>query len=232
MRHPTRRTDGERMRRTRRLRTAAPLILTVGLGLGACTTAQNSAPETAAQPRLDARFLDEMPAGTRIEIQLEEGLSTETNQAGDRWTGVVVNDVTDGERVLLQHGAVISGEVTRAGDVEIDGETRKVLAVEPTRLTVGGDSYALDADVVEADRNDDRELLTRRNVAILGGSVIAGAVLSEILFDEALLGAALGAAGGTAIAVATADTHIEFPEGGMLTLQLERDVAPIATRDR
>ena len=211
-------------------RTAASvptLSLAVALAFGGCASSQGGAAGPSINPNPDARLLETMPPGTRVKAQLEQTLSTDGSAPGDRWTAVVTEDVTDGRRVLLQRGAVISGEVTRSGEVEIDGETRTILAVRPTRLRAENRSYTIEAEVIEAERRESGGLLSRRNVAIVGGATLAGTLLGEILLDKAVLGAVLGAAGGTAIAVATADTEIEIREGSVLTLELEDEVRPV-----
>ena len=206
----------------------ACLSLTVLLAATGCASSSGGSPAStpvAANP--NARLLRTMPPGTRLEVQLTQTLSTAGNVRGDRWTAIVTEDVTDGQRVLLQRGAEISGEVTSAGDVEIDGETRKVLAVNPTRLRAENGTYAIRAEVVAAEPHESGGLLSRRNAAIIGGGALAGTLLGEILLDEAVLGAVLGAAGGTAIAIATSDTEIEFREGSVLRLELEEEVRPV-----
>ena len=140
-----------------------------------------------------------------------------------------MEDITDGSSVLLQRGAVIAGEVTWAGPAEIEGETRQLLAVEPRELRADGRVYPIEAKVVAADPREDRELFTTRNLAILGGSTVAGTLLGELLLDDPLLGAVLGAAGGSVIAVATSDTEIELGRGAVLTVELEERVRPTVT---
>lgn len=173
-----------------------------------------------------AEFYDALPAGTRLEVRLEQALGTEASEVGDQWRAVLVNDVTDGNDVLLERGAVVTGEVTQAGPVEVDGETRNMLAVEPQRLEVGGESYVLEAEVVRAVGEESRDLMTGENAAILGAGTVAGTILGEILLDDALLGAVLGAAGGTAIAVSRSDTQIELPAGTVMVLETEETVRP------
>jgi dihydrofolate reductase len=123
----------------------------------------------------------------------------------------------------------VTGEVTKSGDVQMEGETRKVLAVNPTKLEVGGKSYAVSADVVKAKTKENRDLVTGENVAIVGGGALAGTLLGKLLLDNAALGAILGAAGGSAVAVARSDTDIELEQGTVLTLELDRAVKPTAS---
>ena len=139
-----------------------------------------------------------------------------------------MDDVTSGDRVRLQSGSLVTGVVTRVGPVEVEGEDHQVLAVEPRALEVGGQSYALDAEVVDAERKADRDLVNRENIAIVGGVTLAGAVLGELILDDALLGAVVGAAGGTAIAIARSDTEIELEQGSILTLRLDSAIRPVS----
>ena len=201
--------------------------------IGCSMTGQNTdianQGDPGAVPDQDAQIYGEIPADTRFDVQLQQTLGTEASEPGDRWTGVVTGDVTDGDRVLLQRGSVVSGVVTRAGPVEVEGETRQMLAIQPEELEVGGEAYAIDAEVVKAEARENKDLLTGENAAIVGGGALAGTLLGEILLDDALLGAILGAAGGTAIAVSRSDTEIELKEGSILTLELERAVRPRAS---
>jgi len=218
----------------RHLRTAgATLALLLGVGLTGCasTTELGTGGQTTDEtvvPSADAGLNERVPAGTQFDVQLQQSLSTESNEAGDQWSAVVVSDVTDGDRVLLQRGAVVTGEVTRAGPVEIEGEEHQMLAVNPSNIEAAGESYPIEAEVVSAEARESRDLFTGENAAIVGGGALAGTLLGELLLDEALLGAVLGAAGGSAIAVARSDTRLELREGTILTLELERDVGPVS----
>jgi hypothetical protein len=204
-------------------------VAMVGCASGGYGGGTGSETEPAVVPSGDAQFNREIPAGTQLDVQLQQKLSTKTSKPGDRWSGVVMRDVTDGQHVLLQRGSVVTGEVTKSGDVQMEGETRKVLAVNPTKLEVGGKSYAVSADVVKAKTKENRDLVTGENVAIVGGGALAGTLLGKLLLDNAALGAILGAAGGSAVAVARSDTDIELEQGTVLTLELDRAVKPTAS---
>lgn len=165
-------------------------------------------------------------AGAEFEVRLERPISTESTEKGDPWTAVVTHPITHGERVLVDRGARVMGVVTAAGPVEVDGETRQVLAVRPMEIEVGTERYPIRAEVIEADPHEHDEKVTGENLAIIGASAGAGALLGALLGDEdqALLGAVLGGAAGTAVAVATEETEIEFHEGSRMTLRLEEPV--------
>lgn len=208
------------------------LALILGAGLAGCASTTElgtrGQDDATAVPDADAGLNERMPAGTQFDVRLQQALSTEASEPGDQWSAVVVGDVTDGNRVLLQRGAVVTGEVTQAGLVEVEGEERQLLAVNPSHIEADGQRYPIEAEVVAAEARESRDLFTGENAAIVGGGTLAGTLLGEILLDNALLGAVLGAAGGSAVAVSRSDTHIELREGTVLTLELERDVGPVS----
>lgn len=209
---------------------AAALLLAASL-IGCASTTElgtrGQVDDTVAASA-DAQLNERMPAGTQFDVRLQQALSTESNEAGDQWSAVVVSDVTDGNRVLLQRGAVVTGEVTRAGLVEVEGEERQILAVDPRHIEADGQRYPIEAEVVAAEARESRDLFTGENAAIVGGGTLAGTLLGDLLLDDALLGALLGAAGGSAVAIARSDTRLELREGTILTLELERDVGPVS----
>ena len=219
------------MNRTTSIRGGIVTLLAAG-ALAACGAVQSqdtqvgTGGDVRAEPAGDAEFYGQIPAGTQFEVQLQEAIGTSSNQAGDRWTGVVANDVTRGGDVLLERGSTVTGTVTKAGKVDMEGEERTILALEPRELEVGATSYPIEAEVVSAVGKESKDLVTGENAAIVGGGTLAGTLLGELLLDDALLGAVLGAAGGTAVAVARADTEIDLPQGTILTLELERAVEP------
>lgn len=214
---------------TRRSRGRA--IVMAGLLAGAAFPASGrvhaQAPATAEG---EARESIVIPEGTEFDVRLDQLLGTETNEAGDRWSATLAHDITYGERLLVRGGAVVYGEVTRAGATEVEGETRNVLAVEPRDLEIAGRRYPIEASVIDAALNEHDEKFSGENIAIIGASAGAGTVLGAPLgdADEALLGAVLGGGAGTTIAVATEKTEIEFPEGSTLTLRLG---APVRVED-
>lgn len=188
--------------------------------------------ETERTPTGDVQ--GDLPEGAELTVQLDRPLSSESSRAGDPWRAALTHDVTDGSRVLLGRGAIVSGIVTRAGEVEVEGETRQVIALEPQTLHLSdGGHLPIEAEVVDAEAERKSGRGTGENIAIIGGSTVAGAVLGDILFDKALLGAILGGAGGTVVAIATAETEIELAEGSELTLRLQEEVRVArASQDR
>ena len=77
---------------------------------------------------------------------INQGLSTHHAQPGEVFDGTVLNDVVADGAVAIPRGASVQGTVVdakSAGALKGRGE----LALQLTRLTMGGQSYAIDSDV-------------------------------------------------------------------------------------
>lgn len=218
---------------TKRTSLATGLAAALAIATLGCASTQSSdepAVYTEEQPEASGSGYGDLRSGSEFEIELDRPLRSDEAERGDPWRGIVTRDVRDDGPILLPRGAVVSGIVTRAGEVEVEGETRQVIALLPETLEVRGEEVPLRAEVVDADVETSADLLSGRNIAIVGGSAVAGAILGEILFDESLVGAIVGAAGGSVVAVATEETVIELDEGSTLTLRLKEPVRVAVNR--
>jgi hypothetical protein len=112
-----------------------------GITRPAQAAAQPAAP--AAQnraPRAAAATPNELPAGTKLQLTLNNALSTRTSNPGDTFTATVAAPVysTDGSAVLVPQGSTVAGkveQVQRSGGVS--GNSRIQLAFTDLHLTNG-----------------------------------------------------------------------------------------------
>ena len=203
------------MRAKRRFNAATAMALLAGLA--ACSSGGSQA-EGGSETRSVT-----LPAGTELEIQLGDELSTETSKRGDTFTGTVTAPVTSGNLVAIPAGSTVRGEVTavqQAGDsVEAD-----VLKLAFKDIQVRDRTYPLDAKLVEAHPEKKSDTSTGEAAAKVGAGAAAGAILGRIIGGDAkgtLIGAAVGAATGTAIVLGTRDTHAVLPRDSMMRIRLE-----------
>src|SRR5436309_11469122 len=54
-----------------------------------------------------------IPEGTHISLQLNDHLSTKLNNEGDTFTATVTVPVSQGDRIVIPKGSVVSGSVSR-----------------------------------------------------------------------------------------------------------------------
>ncbi|MGE0406280.1 MAG: hypothetical protein AB7O65_08275 [Candidatus Korobacteraceae bacterium] len=149
---------------------------------------------------LAAQSYAPISAGARIEVRINESLSSAKSDPGDRFTGTLVNPEMVNGRALFPKGADVTGEIVaveRSGRLSDPGE----LHLELRTLQVGGRTYQLFVEpfLVKGESH------TKSNITKIGGGAAAGAIIGAVAGGGkgAAVGAGVGAAGGTAVAAAT-----------------------------
>jgi hypothetical protein len=156
-----------------------------------------------------------LPTDTEIEVRVNDPLSSETSQQGDRFTGQVASDVVDRSsgRVLIPKDAQVSGRVltaTPSGRLSDAGELQ--LSINTIRV---GDSVV---NVAVQPFVDKGESHTRSNTTKIGGGAALGAIIGAIAGGGkgAAIGAGVGGAAGAAGAAATGKRPAEVKPEAVL----------------
>lgn len=142
-----------------------------------------------------------IPADTIFAVRVGESLSSEKNQNGDSWSGVLAEPVTVNGLVVADRGARVDGRVTnvdRAGRVK--GVARMTVAL--TGFTAAdGQSVDIHSSSFTAVGKDE----TKKDAAKVGIASGIGAAIGAIAGKGkgAAIGAGAGAAAGTGVVLAT-----------------------------
>jgi len=196
------------------------------LGLAGCqktgpgTAADSSSPppaqatEPSAPP---APVAVQVPAGTRLEVRVDQALSTERNQVGDRFRATLEAPVEVEGREVLPRGARVSGHVTTSRPSgRLEG--RAVIGITLDSVESNGRaapiSTSLDTKTSEAHK--------KRNIELIGGGAGVGALIGGLLGGGkgAAIGAGAGAAAGTGGAAVTGEKNVEIPAETVFTFRL------------
>jgi hypothetical protein len=166
-----------------------------------------------------------IPEGAVVRIRINQGLSTHHTQPGTVFDGTVLNDVIADGAVAIPRGAAVQGTVVdakSAGALKGRGE----LALELTRLTLGGQSYPLVSDNW-TQTGADKSLRTVNSALALGaiGALIGGAAGGG---QGAAIGAGVGGATGVASSAASPGGQVIVPPEAVLTFHLVQP-ATVAT---
>lgn len=182
------------------------------------------APETPEPAPVEPEPVVTAPAGTRVSMVMETGVSTKENGPGDRWSAVVTEDVLgSGGLVLLPRGARVQGRVVESRE-SASSDAPAVLTLVPDSVFVSGTTYPITATLVEAEVKVESRDSGKKTATKVGIGAAAGAVLGKILGGDgkdALKGAVAGAAAGAAVALATKDGHAEIDEGARAVVRLD-----------
>jgi hypothetical protein len=169
----------------------------------------------------DHRIDVTIPAGTAIVGVLDNTLSTENADEGDRVSVRTTEPLRLDAYTTLPAGMVLRGNVTEArsaGNVR----TRAKLAIRFTELEIDGDRYAVSSEpFIVRGRSETKSSLKKVGIGAVAGAVV-GAVAGG--GSGAAKGAAAGAAIGTGVAVATDGKDLVLPAGQSLSVRLTEPV--------
>jgi hypothetical protein len=173
-----------------------------------------------ASARANARtgaYGRELPAGTEVDVRLDQTVSSKTARVEDRVEGTVVTPVVVNGRTVVPSGTVVTGHVAEVDDADRGGRDGRVRLDFTGMQFPNGTRADIRSQVVRVDDRHTGTSTTRRGAlgAILGG-VLGGIIEGK---SGALIGAILG--GGGAI-VATRGQNVELPEGTHLVLRLDQ----------
>jgi hypothetical protein len=173
--------------------------------------AANGEPVYGAQRAGDAVTI---PAGALLRVRINEGLSSNRNQAGAIFDGIVINDVVADGAVAIPRGATVQGVVEGAkasGAVSGRGE----LTLRLTNVVLGGRTFPLNSDVWSR-ASGDKTVHTVNSALGLG---VLGAIIGGVAGGGggAAIGAAAGAGAGVATSAASPGGQVLIPPEAILT---------------
>lgn len=180
--------------------------------------------EREEETRRPAPLVVNVPAGTVMEVEFLESLSSQTAEAGDIFRARVSSDVSTDGAVGIPAGSEIVGVVTEAVPLRKVGGQAK-LALKFTDLVLpSGKTVPIQASFASQGRSE-----TRKDAATIGGAAAGGAILGRVLSRKdrsrgAVIGAIIGAAAGAAIASKTPGEEVTIERGTKVDLKLDNGI--------
>jgi hypothetical protein len=162
-----------------------------------------------------------VPSGTTLVVYLNEGVSSETANEGDHFSGTLGEPIYINDRVAVPKNAQVSGRVVSAkGATKFKGNSE--LSLELTSLSYSGHQYRINSNTWSkqgAGRG-------KNTAAKVGGGAALGAIIGGIAGGGkgAAIGAGAGAAAGTGAQVLTKGEKIELKPESMLQFSLQAPV--------
>ncbi|HLZ90668.1 MAG TPA: hypothetical protein VKQ28_03050 [Candidatus Acidoferrum sp.] len=193
-------------------------------------------PLPAVQRRADSTEKITVPAGTRLAVVLENGISTRSAKAGDSLYFRTSFPVTQNNHVIVPVGSYLRGELLeskRPGRVKGLGEFRMRLntLIFPNGYTVDLNAAPRSADTggnetmdsegkVTGDSGKGKDATTVATTTVTGagiGAIAAGA-------KGAGIGAGIGGLAGLAATLLTRGPEAQLPRGSALDIVLEHSL--------
>jgi hypothetical protein len=163
-------------------------------------------------------------AGTELDVELVDGVSSATSQVGSAVRARVMKGIVVDGLVVVPAGSIIDGTVAEATPLKKIGGTAS-LGLRFDTLEAGASGrVAIATGLREQGKSE-----TGKDAGTIAGATAGGALLGRLLSKNhktngTLIGAAVGAAAGTGIAASTKGQEVELPAGTALALHLEQPV--------
>jgi type IV secretion system protein VirB10 len=197
-------------------------------------------PVAPAKPSTPARAASQesikIPAGTRLGVVLENGISTRGAKAGDSVYFHTSFPLTQESRIVIPVGSYIRGELLeskRPGRVKGRGEFRMRLdtLILPNGYTVNLNAAPRSADSGGKETMDSEGKVTGgggkgKDVETVAATTVTGAGIGAIAGGAkgAGIGAGIGGLAGLGAVLLTRGPEAELPRGSALDIVLEHDL--------
>lgn len=200
------------------------------------------APDPKPAPKVSSGETIVVPAGTRVAVILENGISTGSAKPGDSVYFRTSFPITQNNHVVIPVGSYLRGELTeskRPGRVKGRGEFRMRLntLILPNGYTVDLTAVPRSADSGGKETTDSEGKITGpggkgKDVGTIASTTVTGAGIGAIArgAQGAGVGAGAGAIVGLAAVLLTRGPDAQLPRGSTLDIVLERQIELEASR--
>ncbi|MEZ5426165.1 MAG: hypothetical protein R2747_07875 [Pyrinomonadaceae bacterium] len=178
---------------------------------------------TQAQTTNSDSSIYQLPAGTRILVQMDNEINSKVSSINDTFTAVIAEPVKVREAVVIPIGVVVEGRVTKVKSAAIGRKDGTLNVVFERLLFKSGEKRDISGVLVKELKAEHNEISSA--VAILGGTAIGG-LLGAISQGEngALIGAGIGAGTGTGIAVLRKGKEVGIKSGEKFEIEITKEV--------
>jgi hypothetical protein len=204
---------------------APPSAPEAPLALPATQPAPESTPQPAPQPR-QPRTLT-IPAGTRLTIRLNQGLSSDHSFVGDVFQATLESQIIVSDALIADRGSKVVGKVVSV-QRSTHGDSPSDLTVTLTLInTIDGQRVAIQTS--NYDQQTKRN--TQRDAEKIGGGAAIGAIIG------AIAGGSKGAAIGAGVGGAAGGGDVLLTKGRPAVLESEAEIsfrttAPLTITER
>ena len=213
----------------------------LALALAACTGgAAKDAGPNAADAAAEANVISggggtagrDLASGTRVTATIQQGVTSRTNKAGETVLAIVSQNVTDAKgRVVIPAGSNVTLRIDQLepGSDQVRPEGRLSLAV--ASVTINNETYPLDATLEPVAYHFEGRGITKDEAARIGAGTAVGAIAGQVIGKNqksTVLGGAIGAVAGTAVAVRYAYRDVVVSAGTPIVFTLTQPVTVAA----
>lgn len=199
---------------------AQPASSSAAAPAGTATTPtpdQPVAPQQAANTPAAEPALPEVPEGTVLSIRMSQTINVKHAQAGQPFTGTIVNPVMVDGNTVIPSGAGAEGMVVEARK-RGHFKGASYLQLTLTGLNIHGQHYRIDTSTVTHSKKGKG----KRSAAFIGGGTGLGMLIGGVATGGVglLIGGLAGAGAGTGVAAFTGNKDVTIPAESVVNFKL------------
>jgi len=186
------------------------------------------APPAATRPTTPARATLRLTQGARFDVAATDTITSKTAKVGDSFTARVVEDVKNAAgEVVIPAGSTVNGKIADVKPAP-NPRTPGTLTLSVTSVTVGGNTYPIEATIDSLETTHQGRGVTTGDAAKVGAGAVAGAVLGRVIGGNkkgTIIGGVVGGIAGAGVASSTKDSDIVLPAGAHIIVRLTKELA-------
>lgn len=169
------------------------------------------------EPERPKKVTVTLPAGTQLKVRTNSVISTKTAEAGETFSGTLIDALTTDGRTLAPQGAEVTGRIV---DADRGGKVKGVasISVQLTRLDTAAGPVGISTNVIAREARASK----KKDAVKVGIGAGVGSAIGAIAGGGkgAAIGAAAGAGAGTGAVLATRGVPAVIPSESVVTFRL------------
>ena len=193
----------------------------------------NNRDNTARNPS-DLPVSFTVPAGTRLDLTINDELSSRKNKPGDVFTAKVFTDVRDASgAIVIEEGSTVNGSVVAVKPAP-NRRTPGTLTIALSTVEMNGKTFPIRATVDSVQHEHRKQAISGKDAAKVGVGAAAGAVVGQVISKNTkgtVIGAVVGGIAGAGVAAETKDLDIVIPDGSHILVTVAEPMKVAIDRD-
>jgi len=154
--------------------------------------------------------------GTKLDLTINDELSSRKNKPGDTFTAKVFSAVRDASgAIVIDEGSTVNGSIVAVKPAP-NRRTPGTLTIALSTVEVDGKTFPIRATIDSVQREYRKQPVNAGDAAKVGVGAAAGAVVGQVISKNTkgtVIGAVVGGIAGAGVAVETKDLDIVIPDG-------------------
>jgi len=175
-----------------------------------------------------------VPAGTHLDLTIDDELSSRKNKPGDTFTAKVVTDVRDASgTIVIEAGSTVNGSVVAVKPAP-NRRTPGTLTIALSTVEMNGKTFPIRATVDSVQLEYRKQPISGQDAAKVGIGAAAGAVIGQVISKNTkgtVIGAVVGGIAGAGVAAETKDLDIVIPDGSHILVTVTEPMKVAIDRD-